>query len=240
MNGKITAVLFIIVLILVVAVICTFLTSFDRSPESPEPTEDPQLSEEPVSTQAVIATTPPTPVPTPAPTPAPAPAATPVPTPAATPAPTPIPTPEATPEPTEEPLPLNYESEELGSGSFRSDTGLHIDISAEWTARTVSDNRVEIDVTVYLESYSIRLGPSEDAVNISLGGEYVSLGTPAVQYEGNQKLVTKLASKTFRVDLPQESSNSYHLEAVYNFGGTYGGVSIPAIECGGVISLSRF
>ena len=118
--------------------------------------------------------------------------------------------------------------------------GLYIDIRADWTARTVSANRVEIDVTVYLESYSIRLGPSEDAVNISLGGEYVSLATPAVQYDGNRLLVTQLASHSFRVDLPEESSNSYHLETVYNFGGTYGGVAIPAIECGGVISLSRY
>ncbi|MBR5429335.1 MAG: hypothetical protein IK116_02280, partial [Firmicutes bacterium] len=141
---------------------------------------------------------------------------------------------------TEEPVPSNYQSEELGSGSFRSDTGQYIDIRADWSARTVSNNRVEVDVTVYLESYSIRLGASEDAVNINLGGEYASLSTPAVQYDGNRLLVTQLASKTFRLDLPQDSSNSYHLEVVYNFGGTYGGVAIPAIECGGVISLSRY
>lgn len=240
MNGKITAVLFIIVLILVVAVICTFLTSFDRSPE-PQPTEPgEEPTEDPGNIQAVISTAAPTQAPAPA-TPAPAtPAPTPVPTPATTPAPTPVPTPAPTPTPTEEPLPVNFESEELGSGSFRSDTGLYIDIRADWTARTVSANRVEIDVTVYLESYSIRLGPSEDAVNISLGGEYVSLATPAVQYDGNRMLVTQLASHSFRVDLPEESSNSYHLETVYNFGGTYGGVAIPAIECGGVISLSRY
>ena len=167
MRGKTTAILFIIVFILVVAVICTFLTSFDPEPvETPPPvTEEPEPT--PVSTQAVVATTPPTPVPTPVPTPAP----TPVPTPIATPEPTPIPTPEPTPEPTEEPLPLNYESEDLGSGSFRSDTGMYIDIRSDWSARTVSDTRVEIEVTVYLESYGIRLGPSDDAVNISLAGE---------------------------------------------------------------------
>ncbi len=239
MKGKITAVLFIIVFILVVAVICTFLTSFDREPE-PQPTEleeSPGPEENPEATQVVITTVPPTVTPaTPAPTPAP----TPVPTPVATPEPTPEPTPTPTPTPTEEPLPLNYESEDLGSGSFRSETNLNIEIRADWSARTVSDNRAEIEVTVYLESYSIRLGPSEDAVNINLAGDYVALGTPAVQYDGHQLLETKLASHTFRVNLPLESSNSFHLEAVYNFGGTYGGVSIPAIECGGVISLSRF
>ena len=246
MNGKITAVLFIIVFILVVAVICTFLTSFDRGsePQPTEPVEDNQPTEDPGNTQAVISTVPPTqaPAPTAVPaTPAPAtPAPTPVPTPVATPAPLPVAAPDPTPAPTEEPAPANYQSEELGSGSFRSDTGLYIDIRADWSAHTVSNNRVEIDVTVYLESYSVRLGPSDDAVNLNLGGDYVSLSTPAVQYDGNRLLVTPLASHTFRVDLPQDSSNSYHLEAVYNFGGTYGGVSIPAIECGGVISLSRY
>ncbi len=165
---------------------------------------------------------------------------TPVPTPVATPEPTPEPTPTPTPTPTEEPLPLNYESEDLGSGSFSSETNKNIEIRADWSARTVSNNRAEIEVTVYLESYSIRLGPSEDAVNLNLAGDYVTLATPALQYAGSQLLVTKLASHTFRVDLPQDSSNSFHLEAVYNFGGTYGGVSIPAIECGGVISLTRF
>ncbi|MBR1456173.1 MAG: hypothetical protein IJ594_03300 [Oscillospiraceae bacterium] len=244
MKGKITAVLFIIVFILVIAVICTFLTSFDRSKE-PEPAETADVSEptaDPGDTQAVIATAEPVQTPAPTPvqaTPTPAPTPTPTPAPDDTAEPTPVPTPAATPMPTEEPLPTNYESKELGSGSFRSDTGLYIDVRTDWTARTVSDNRAEIEVTVYLESFSIHLSPSDGGVNLNLAGEYVSLPTPGVQYDGHEQRVTELASKTFRVDLPVNSSNSFYLETVYNFGGTYGGVAIPAIENGGVISLSR-
>lgn len=234
MRGKITAVLFIIVFILVVAVICTFLTSFDtdNTPPVPGPEETPEDIEAPVETQAVIA-------PTSAPTPAPTPIPTPAPTNAPTPAPTPEPTPVPTPEPVEEPVPDNYPSEELGSGSFRSDTGMYVDIRTDWTARTVSDNRVDIEVIVYLESSRIYLQASDNAVDVMLGDNYVSLATPAVNYDGTAMRVTQLASHTFRVDLPKDSSNSYHMETVWHFGGTYGGVAIPAVECGGVISLRR-
>lgn len=236
MRGKITAVLFIIVFILVVAVICTFLTSFDTSntPPEPGPEENLEPTEAPAETPtAVVPTNAPTPVPTPVPTPAP----TNAPAPTPTPAPTPVPTP--TPVPADEPVPANYPSEELGSGSFRSDTGMYVDIRTDWTARTVSDNRVDIDVIVYLESSRIYLQASDNAVDVKLGDNYVSLATPAVNYDGTAMRVTQLASHTFRVDLPKDSSNSYHMETVWHFGGTYGGVAIPAVECGGVISLRR-
>ena len=246
MKGKITAVLFIIVFILVVAVICTFLTSFDTNPV---PTAGPEDS--PAIIQDTTAETPgpaPTMTPTMAPitnTPAPVPN-TPAPTPAAgtetepgTETTEPVPTPIPTPEPTEEVVPANYPSEELGRGVFTSDTGLSLNIRAEWVAKTVSDNRVDIEVTVFVESSRLFLYASDHGVNLNLAGKYVTLSTPAVSHDSYDMAVTQLAKHTYRVDLPRNSSNSYHLDCVWNYAGTYSGVDVPEVECGGVISLAR-
>ena len=244
MKGKITAVLFIIVFILVVAVICTFLTSFDTNPvPTPAGTED-----SPAIIQDTTVETPgpaPTMTPTMAPvtnTPAPV---TNTPAPATEPGtetttePAPVPTPIPTPEPTEEVVPANYPSEELGRGSFKSDTGLSLNIRADWVAKTVSDNRVDIEITVYVESSRLFLYASDHGVNLNLAGKYVTLSTPAVEHDSYDMTVTQLAKHTYRVDLPRNSSNSFHLDCVWNYAGTYSGVEVPEVECGGVISLAR-
>ena len=252
MKGKITAVLFIIVFILVVAVICTFLTSFDTNPvPTPAGTDDgPAIIQEPTAeTPGPAPTLTPTMTPvtnTPSPvTNTPAPAATPAPADSTDPGtettgePDPIPTPIPTPAATEEVIPANYPSEELGRGSFKSDTGLSLNARADWVARTVSDNRVDIEITVYVESSRLFLYASDHGVNLNLGGKYVTLSTPAVNHDSYDMAVTELAKHTFRVDLPRNSSNSFHLDCVWNYAGTYSGQDVPEVDCGGVISLSR-
>ena len=47
------------------------------------------------------------------------------------------------------------------------------------------------------------------------------------------------SSNSFLVDLPQGSSDSFPLAVEWHFGGTYSGVDIPVVECGGLIELTR-
>lgn len=223
MKGKITAVLFIVVFTLIAAVVVTFLTARDIQPDLVETTEAPSES------SGVVVIVPSADVSAPVSTPASTPASTPTATSAPVQTPAPTPTPAATSAP----------GVSLGSGSFSSDTQAKLNIRADWSAQTSGSGQAEITVKVSLDSYSIHLKAVPNSVNISLGGQYVSLDAPAIEYDGNALLNTVLATKTFTVDLPAGSSKSYTLAVEWQFGGTYGDVSIPVIECGGSIALSR-
>lgn len=222
MKNKITAILFIVVFLLIVAVVFTFFSGLDKKPE-----ETPSVpSAEPSDVIIDYSPEPSQPVQTAAPS---APAETPV----VTPPPTPTPTPSAEPS-----VPASY-GMELGSGSFKSDTGAKLDIHAEWSAKTISSTQVEVTVKVMLDSYSLHLQGVANSVNINLGGQYVSLDAPAVEYDGSEKLTTELASKTFTVDLAEGQSDNLSLAVEWHFGGSYGNMELPVLECGGTVSLAR-
>lgn len=223
MKNKITAILFIVVFLLVVAVVFTFFSSFKKDTEPPDATvipvtqpSDAIVDYEPAPTQAVQA-------------------------PVSTPVSTPVPTPPPTPTPTVEPEPIQPASygDSLGSGSFKSDTGAKLNIHADWSARTISSSQAEVTVKVILDSYSLHLQAVSNAVNINLGGQYVSLNAPAVDYDGTAALSTELASKTFTVNLAEGQAEDFSLAVEWHFGGTYGEVELPVLECGGTIGLSR-
>lgn len=220
MKNKITAILFIVVFLLIVAVVFTFFSSFDKKPaETPGlPSEEPSdaiIDYSPESSLPVETVAPSQPAETPDPTP------------------TPSPTPSAEPS-----APASY-GDELASGSFKSDTGAKLDIHADWTAKTVSSSQVEVTVKVMLDSYSLHLQAVPNSVNVNLAGQYVSLDAPAVEYDGAPALTTELASKTFTVDLAEGQSSDLSLAVEWHFGGSYGNMDLPVIECGGTISLAR-
>ncbi len=243
MKGKITAVLFILVFLLVVAVVFTFLTGLDRRREAE--------ANQPVSTDVLVTENTPAPTPevltpsTSVPFEAPAQSTVVTPAPAA---PAVESTPEAavieTPVPVEIPAEVSGNAPDmgalLGSGSFSSNTGAAINIRADWEARVSGANEISVRVSVILNSYSIYVNGLPGSVNIGLNGQYVSLDSPAISYDSNTALLTtELASQSFTVQLPQGSSRDLDLQAEWHWGGTYGGVDIPVIECGGSFTVTR-
>ena len=159
-----------------------------------------------------------------------------------TPAPTAVPTPAPTPEPTPVPVPTPTPApvgQVLDSGSVRSQTGLPIDIRADWVATVLDSDRVQVQVTVVLESYALQIAESYQSVNVSVGDQYASCNSPAVDYDGSAKLETVLGTTTHTLYLAQGTSDSFPLAVEYHFGGTYSGEELPVIECGGSIVLSR-
>ena len=227
-KGRIKAVLFIIVFLLIVAVVCSWLTGTDKKTEPEAESTPPSVESsnvvviDPQATQGgtSASTT----------TPAPVVSATP------TPAPTPTPTPAPTPTPT--PPPVQY-GESLGSGTFKSDTGTGLNLRADWSAKTVSDSKIEITIKVSVDSYAIHLQAVPYAVKLNVNGEYVSMDAPAVDYDGSAATNTVFGSKTFTVNLSSGSSANIPVAVEWHFGGTYGGEQVDVIECGGTISVSR-
>lgn len=226
-KGRIKAVVLIIVFLLVVAVICSWLTGTDKKDEQPaDNTNPPEESSnviviDPNSTQST------------------APATTPAPTPVPTPTPTPAPTPTPTPAPTPTPTPTPAYGDNLGSGTFKSDTGVPINLKADWSAKTISASQVEVTVKVSVDSYAIHLQAVPYAVKLSVNGEYVTMDAPAVDYDGSAATNTVFGTKTFTVSLSEGSSANIPVAIEWHFGGTYGGQEIDVIECGGTISVSR-
>ena len=230
-RGKIKAVLFIIVFVLAVAIGCNALIDLSEN-KAPEVTADPFLttpSPDPGQSGSL-------PLETAVPTATPIPVQTPAPTPAPTAAPTPVPVPTATPAPTPTLAPVG---QVLDSGSVRSQTGLPIDIRADWVATVLDSDRVQVQVTVVLESYALQIAESYQSVNVSVGDQYASCNSPAVDYDGSAKLETVLGTTSHTLYLAQGTSDVFPLAVEYHFGGTYSGEELPVIECGGSIVLSR-
>lgn len=229
MKNKLVVVLFIVVFVLLVAVICSLLTDDQGVSDIDDirlSTASPSAS---AGTGVVTSIATPTPTPSGAATPTPSllplPTAEPTPTPSPTPVPTPTPTPAGT---------------ELGSGSFSGSSGAPITLNliADWSAKTVDANTVAVTVTVSAESYQLHLSATK-SLHVSLNGEYVTLDVPELTYDESTLAKNELASTTINIDLPEGSSNSYTLAVEWQFGGVYGGVEVPVVECGGTISLSR-
>ena len=128
----------------------------------------------------------------------------------------------------------------LGSGTFRSDTGTSLNIHADWNAVVNSTASVDFTVTVYVDSYSLYTTASPEALNISVNGQYVSLASPAIEYDGTRgQLSTQINSRTFTLNLPAGSTTAVPVAVVWHYRGTYGGVALDTIECGGSVNLSR-
>lgn len=234
---RIKAVLFVVVFLLVMAVAVNLLVDMQNTRKEinvgnnapaivtpPVQTEDSYADEQPVVTQAPVITPAPTEQPVIIPTPAPTEIVV------ATPEPTP------TPVPTPTPIPVG---QLIASGSFRSETGVPMNIRADYTAVIEDAERVKVTVQVYLESYQINLIAVDRAVNVSVGDVYVTSGAPAVEWDQNVQIETLMATTEHILYLPQGTSNSFPMAVEYHFGGTYSKKELPVIECGGSIMLSR-
>ena len=230
-KRRIKAVIFILLFLLVMAVAVNLLLDMEK--DKREVVHLPGESAAPAPTEAPA----PTPVPaTPAPTPAPTP--TPVPTPDPyidTPA-TPVPTLQPLPTPTGTPTP---EGEELGTGTFRSETGVGLNVRAEWTANVMDAKHVKVTVQIWLDSYSLHLIQVNNCVNVSVGESYVSANAPAVDIDDNRAHQTLLATTEHVINLADGERRSFPVQVEYQFGGTYQQQELPVIECGGAIELKR-
>ena len=232
-KRRIKAVIFILLFLLVMAVAVNLLLDMEK--DQREVVHLPSESAAPAPTEA------PTPTPVPAtPAPIPAPTATPAPTRDPyidTPA-TPVPTlqPLPTPEPTGTALP---EGEELGTGTFRSETGVGLNVRAEWTAKVMDAKHVKVTMQIWLDSYSLHLIQVNNCVNVSVGESYVTANAPAVDIDDNGAHQTLLATTEHVVNLSDGESRSFPVQVEYQFGGTYQQQELPVIECGGAIELKR-
>ena len=234
--GKVKAVFFILVFFFFLALVVNAALGLDAKkhpaqPEEPEQTEQTEIVPEQPAQET------PVPIPTWAPAPTPPPANRPASNPAPQQQPqqqqpqqnTPVAAP--TPAPTPAPRPAG---QNLGSDSFRSATGAGLELICDWSAVSAADNKAEVTLTVSIESSTIYLNEWQDCIGLRVGDQTGTLTQPALSYEGG-KTTHSVGSKTFTVSLAGGSSLPVAVEWHYN--GTYSGVALDVIECGGTINL---
>ena len=128
----------------------------------------------------------------------------------------------------------------IGSGQFRSDTGTALNIHADWTASINDPQSVNVTVTVFADHYSLMTTATPGALQVSVDGQYVSLGSPAIENDGTTGLaMTQINSHTFQVPLTSGDIRTVPVQVVWQYRGSYSGVDLPTIECGGSITVTR-
>lgn len=222
-KNKIKATLFIIIFLLLAAVIIYFMVgNKDREYYTPV---------NPIQTMTVLETVNPV-TPSPAATAAPTPII--ISTPEITATPEPTPSPEPTVEITPEPVIIG---QEVGRGSFRSNTRSLIDITADYSAWVASDSSIEVGVTVSLDHYTLH-AISGDTLNISLGNDFRNLHVEAIDTDDNAQQTTVLGAYTFSVPYVKGQAQSLPLAVEWHFGGSYHGVDLSVLECGGMVDIT--
>ena len=238
MKGKFTAVLFVLIFILIAGLVFIVLSSLDRiRAAEPSPTPAAYTAGDTVNTVPAATSTP---YLLPSPTPTLAPAAVTVATPAPTPVPTPVPV--QTPLPTTAPTTVPVQTT-LTSGSFSSQTGTWLNITADWSVTSLDQSRAQVTVSVSAVSYALHYSGFPRSLNISLDGQYVSLDPPSIVYDGGEQAIHSLGTTNFTIDLPANSSKTLALQVEWQFNGEMGGPNgrmlLDSIECGGTINVAR-
>lgn len=223
-NNRFKAVLFIVLFLLVVAIVVFIITSNsdkrDYTPVSMQTSQPADITPVPeISTPyPTIHITDPTPTPFITPTPIP------------TPEPTPTPTPEAQPAGTV-----------ILTGRFTSDSGTEgmLDIDANYTVSVFDNENVQLTISVDLKHFSLNTigGPR---LHISAGEQFVTIDTPEISYDGGQgQMTTPLGSHTFILSVPAGQTVSVPVQVSWDFGGSYHGVELDSINCGGYVQVVR-
>lgn len=133
---------------------------------------------------------------------------------------------------------LLSERKEIGSGTFRSSTGVPLNIKAQWTAETLEENKVAVTVNVFLESYSILTLAEKNALHVRVGDSYITADVPALNIDDNTDIHSSLLAITEHVCVLPEGGASFEVEIDYNFHGSYFNEKIETISCGGTINLT--
>jgi hypothetical protein len=208
--------LFAVLLLLVIAAAVVVLVwSPQREAPAERPTPDP----------AVTGWTAPTSAPEIPPTAETTPASTPTATSTPSPEPTPDPTPESTPTP-----------DIQASGSFRSATGLGLELIAAWYVVPAATGTADVNLTLYVESYSLSCADIWNGAALDIGGRTYAFSTGAVINEGPDMAQNELGSVTVNVPLDSDGSLNLPAEVRWHFDGAYGGEELEIVTASGTIS----
>ena len=95
-----------------------------------------------------------------------------------------------------------------------------------------------VTVTVFCLHQTLHTG-AYNPVNIMVDGQYATAEAKKIDSDSYDAQKTEIASRTFTIDLSQGSSKTFWVNVEWEYGGTYSGVRLDSIECGGNVTLTR-
>lgn len=121
---------------------------------------------------------------------------------------------------------------------FVSDTGTPLNIHADLEAKNMGTDRVDLGIKVYCDSYSLFTTTSVDTLIISVNGQTISFNTPAIEIPLTTETVsTLLNAHTFQIYMKDIKDGQIPIDIVWLYDGSYAGVFLEKIECGGTLIL---
>lgn len=121
---------------------------------------------------------------------------------------------------------------------IKSDTGVPLNIYAEWEISNKTSDSIDLKIDVYVECYSLYTTVSSDSLSISANGQTVSMSTPAIEYPASKEFNNILLnSHTFQINNKDIKDGIIPVKIMWSYYGTYGGKFFDVIECNGIIII---
>ncbi|MBE6996635.1 MAG: hypothetical protein E7427_00480 [Ruminococcaceae bacterium] len=136
----------------------------------------------------------------------------------------PEPTAPPTPAPTPTPAPADAE------GSFRSDTGMALNLKVDWKTYKAADGTRKLQADVSILSYSIFTSAQYRSITLKLGDKSWSADCAGISYDGKDQIATPAAS--FTVDAPAPGTTA---TVSWYYGGSYSGKDLDTITASGTV-----
>ena len=152
----------------------------------------------------------------------------------------PSPNPSETPEPEEtvesSPTPVPTISEQ--TGSFRSNTGMKINLVNNWTAKDAGNGNVKLSIFVNAESYSLNIASLYENVTVTVGDRVYKFAAAPINYGANVVGLNNIGVCEIELPLGENGSLEVPCEVEWFYNGVYDEHYIASISAEGLIKIS--
>ena len=142
-------------------------------------------------------------------------------------------------QPQTPPPPPPFVPRTIGSGSFRSSTGVNLNLVTKWSCTTTDSGNASLKLDFYVESYTIYAAACPAALTITAYGVTSALDMPDLSLETSALTQTHVGSKNYNISITDGNTATVPIAVKWYFGGVYSGVDLSVIESSADLFLSR-
>ena len=124
------------------------------------------------------------------------------------------------------------------SGKISSETGSNLEIHLEWAVIGQTDRAVTVRAEAYITHYEIWVSARHGG-KLIIGNSSQSFSTEAITYDGKKKQTVTLTTATVDIPLDANGTAAVDISVSWPFIGTYSGIKIDNLTCGGKIYIGR-
>ncbi len=125
-----------------------------------------------------------------------------------------------------------------GSGKFSSNTGSNLEIHLDWAVIGSTANAVTLRVEATITHYEIWVSARHGG-KLTVGNTSQTFSTEAIDHNERKKMTVTLTTATVDIPLEADGTATVELAVSWPFIGTYSGIEINNLTCGGTIHIGR-